>query len=199
MSARRKLKLVPATSPVKGKKNGLLFSPTTGTCLISPFSSPRSNHAKKQRNDLSNGRSCLLKAQPYMEALDFPCLYFAHSCFKYCAINVVFVFLHRLLVLQSEVEHSVERFLQTRKKLTNLKALEGTRELENILGTSDKSGNLKMEVKKSRKLSKKDFISFQKLKSNLMKATFTDETIKFGILSVLFNLLTHSYIRLSGF
>lgn len=45
---------VPATSSVKGKKNGL-FSPMTGTCLLSAFSSPRSNHVKEQRNDLSDG------------------------------------------------------------------------------------------------------------------------------------------------
>lgn len=67
------------------------------------------------------GRDCLLKAQPYTEDLVFPYFYFAYSCFKYCAIDVVFVFLHRLLALQSEVEHSLERFLQIRKKLTNLK------------------------------------------------------------------------------
>ncbi|XP_063154128.1 centromere protein R [Candoia aspera] len=58
----------------------------------------------------------------------------------------------KLLMLQSEVEHSVERFLQIRKNLTSLQALEGTRELENILGVSDKSGNLKSEVRRTRKL-----------------------------------------------
>uniref|UniRef100_A0A8C5RRF7 Integrin subunit beta 3 binding protein n=1 Tax=Laticauda laticaudata TaxID=8630 RepID=A0A8C5RRF7_LATLA len=142
--AKRALKLenlipekVPATSSVKGKKNGLLFSPTTGTCLISPFSSPRSNHAKEQRNDQSNEireSSIVLPIQSNRKE-------------QHQTKNN-----DKLLVLQSEVEHSVERFLQTRKKLTNLKALEGTRELGNILGTSNKSGNLKMEVKKSKKL-----------------------------------------------
>ncbi|XP_034271138.2 centromere protein R isoform X1 [Pantherophis guttatus] len=143
-SAKRALKLenlipekVPATSSVKGKENGLLFSPITGTCLMSSFSSSRSNHAKEQRNDLSNeiGESSKVlpiqsnrKEQHQMKNND------------------------KLLVLQSEVEHSLERFLKIRKKLTNLKALEGTGELENILGTSNKPGNLKIEVRKSRKL-----------------------------------------------
>lgn len=67
------------------------------------------------------GTGCLLKAQLYTEGLVFLYFYFPYSCFKYCAIDVAFVFLHRLLVLQSEVEHSLERFLKIRKKLTNLK------------------------------------------------------------------------------
>ncbi|KAG8132496.1 hypothetical protein E2320_010343 [Naja naja] len=163
--AKRALKLenlipekVPATSSVKGKKNGLLFSPTTGTRLISPFSSPRSNHAKEQRNDLSNDLSgCRNNGKESDEIRQSSIVLPIQSNRKeqHQMKNS-----DKLLVLQSEVEHSVERFLQTRKKLTSLKALEGTRELESILGTSNKSGNLKMEVKKSRKLSK-DFISFQ--------------------------------------
>ncbi|KAM3840612.1 centromere protein R isoform 2-T2 [Vipera latastei] len=154
--AKRALKLenlipekVPATSSVKGKKNGL-FSPMTGTCLLSAFSSPRSNHVKEQRNDLSNDySSCKNNAEESDEIrVSSEVLPIQSNRKEQRQMKDD----DKFLVLQSEVEHSLERFLQIRKKLTNLKALEGTRELENILGTSNKSGNLKIEVRKSRKL-----------------------------------------------
>ncbi|XP_015671020.1 centromere protein R [Protobothrops mucrosquamatus] len=150
--AKRALKLenfIPEKVPVKRKKNEL-FSPTTGTCLLSAFSSPTSNHVKEQRNDLSNDySSCKNNAEESDKIRESS---------KVLPIQSNRKEQHemknndKLLVLQSEVEHSLERFLRIRKKLTNLKALEGTRELENILGTSNKSGNLKIEVRKSRKL-----------------------------------------------
>ncbi|XP_058034560.1 centromere protein R isoform X1 [Ahaetulla prasina] len=155
--AKRALKLenlipekMPATSSVKGKKNSLLFSPITGTCLMSSFSSPRSNHAKEQRNDLSYVlSSCRNTAKESDEIRESDKVLPTQSNRKeqHQMKNN-----DKLLVLQSEVEHSLERFLKIRKNLTNLKALEGTGELENILGTSNKPGNLKIEVRKSRKL-----------------------------------------------
>ncbi|XP_070602167.1 centromere protein R [Erythrolamprus reginae] len=159
--AKRALKLenlipekVPATIPRKRKKNDLLFSPTTGTRLMSPFLSSRSNHAKEQRDDLSNAAannaeesdeiresSKVLPIQPNTKEQE-----------QMTNDDNANTGISGLLELQSEVEHSLQRFLRIRKKLTNLKALEGTRELENILGTSNKSGNLKIEVTNSRKL-----------------------------------------------
>ncbi|XP_025026431.1 centromere protein R isoform X1 [Python bivittatus] len=142
--AKRALKLeklitekVPATSSLKGKKNGISFSPITGTRLISPFSSPRSNHVEEQRNGLSNENREPSKNLPIQ----------SHRKEQHQMENN-----DKLLILQSEVEHSLERFLKIRKNLVNLQALEGTRELDNILGISDKSGNLKSEVRKTRKL-----------------------------------------------
>ncbi|XP_062994018.1 centromere protein R isoform X2 [Elgaria multicarinata webbii] len=128
---------VPATSSGSSKKNLCSYSPTTGTCLMSPFSSPRSNNVQEHRIGLSNGnrdKSTGLpiissrKRQAEMEEND------------------------KLLVLHSEVEDSLEQFLQIRRNLTSLQALEGTRELENIIGVLDNSGNLKSEVRKTRKL-----------------------------------------------
>ncbi|XP_013915818.1 PREDICTED: centromere protein R [Thamnophis sirtalis] len=133
-SAKRALKLenlIPEKVPaISSAKNGLLFSPITGTCLMNSFSSPR-------RNDLSNEIRVSSKVLPIQSNIKEQ-----HQMKNN----------DKLSALQSEVEHSLERFLQIRKKLTNLKALEGTRELENILGTSNKSGNLKIELRKSRKL-----------------------------------------------
>ncbi|TFK10123.1 synaptopodin [Platysternon megacephalum] len=56
------------------------------------------------------------------------------------------------MVLQSEVENSLVRFLKMRQSLTSLQALEGSRELENIFGVSDSSCNLKAEVQKTKVL-----------------------------------------------
>uniref|UniRef100_R4GCP6 Uncharacterized protein n=2 Tax=Anolis carolinensis TaxID=28377 RepID=R4GCP6_ANOCA len=61
----------------------------------------------------------------------------------------------KLLMLHSAVEDSLERFIHIRKNLTSLKALEGIRELENIVGVSDNSGDLQEEVRKTRKLIEK--------------------------------------------
>ncbi|XP_032074833.1 centromere protein R [Thamnophis elegans] len=145
--AKRALKLenlIPEKVPaISSAKNGLLFSPITGTRLMNSFSSPR-------RNDLSNVlSSCRNNAEESDEI---------RVSSKVLPIQSNIKEQHqmknndKLLALQSEVEYSLEGFLQIRKKLTNLKALEGTRELENILGTSNKSGNLKIELRKSRKL-----------------------------------------------
>nr|XP_020663386.1 centromere protein R isoform X4 [Pogona vitticeps] len=159
MPAKRALKLdsfimgkVPATPQVSSKKNHQSYSPTTGTCLMSPFSSPRSNNIQEQRNGLSKGKRDVpkglamkssRKGQPQIEESD------------------------RLSVLQSKVEDSLETFMQIRQNLTSLqflmkaeaskqaksrKALEGTRELENIIGALDNSGHLKNEVRKTKKL-----------------------------------------------
>ncbi|XP_072853844.2 centromere protein R isoform X2 [Pogona vitticeps] len=144
MPAKRALKLdsfimgkVPATPQVSSKKNHQSYSPTTGTCLMSPFSSPRSNNIQEQRNGLSKGKRDVpkglamkssRKGQPQIEESD------------------------RLSVLQSKVEDSLETFMQIRQNLTSLQALEGTRELENIIGALDNSGHLKNEVRKTRKL-----------------------------------------------
>ncbi|XP_053248168.1 centromere protein R isoform X4 [Podarcis raffonei] len=145
-SAKKALKLeslamgkVSATPLPRSKKNLKSYSPTTGTCPISPFSTPRSNNVQEHGNGLSNGnrekRSNLLIRSPrrgHPEMEDY----------------------EKLLILQSEVEDSVARFMKIRQNLTNLQALEGTRELENIIGVSETAGNLKGEVRKTRKLIK---------------------------------------------
>ncbi|XP_051480477.1 centromere protein R isoform X2 [Apus apus] len=48
----------PDATPLKSKKKSLnSYSPTTGTCQISPFSSPTSHHAQTLGNRPSNGAS----------------------------------------------------------------------------------------------------------------------------------------------
>ncbi|XP_075792270.1 centromere protein R [Pelodiscus sinensis] len=119
------------------KKNVSLYSPITGTCQISLFSSPTSHNVQKLGNGLSNGDSVELtdseislsgRGQPLTEKDD------------------------KFMMLQSEVEKSLLRFLKMRQSLTSLQALEGSGELENIFGVSDSACNLKAEVQKTKAL-----------------------------------------------
>uniref|UniRef100_A0A8D0DY55 Centromere protein R n=1 Tax=Salvator merianae TaxID=96440 RepID=A0A8D0DY55_SALMN len=142
MSVKRTLKLDnistskgAATPLMSSRKKLRSYSPTTGTCLLSPLPSPWSNNVQEYRNGLSNGNGdkhngirSSRRDQPQMEE------------------NM------KLLLMHSEVEDSLERFMEIRQSLLSLQALEGTRELENIIGVSDSTGNLKSEVRKTRKL-----------------------------------------------
>uniref|UniRef100_A0A8C6YMR0 Integrin subunit beta 3 binding protein n=1 Tax=Nothoprocta perdicaria TaxID=30464 RepID=A0A8C6YMR0_NOTPE len=95
------------TTPLKTKKKNLnSYSPTTGTCQMSPFSSPTSH-------------------------------------------NIVFNLLCRFMELQSKVKNSLAKILKIRENLKSLQALEGSRELENIIGVSDLSCILSAEMQKT--------------------------------------------------
>uniref|UniRef100_A0A8C6YLL1 Integrin subunit beta 3 binding protein n=1 Tax=Nothoprocta perdicaria TaxID=30464 RepID=A0A8C6YLL1_NOTPE len=98
------------TTPLKTKKKNLnSYSPTTGTCQMSPFSSPTSH-------------------------------------------NIVFNLLCRFMELQSKVKNSLAKILKIRENLKSLQALEGSRELENIIGVSDLSCILSAEMQKTQVL-----------------------------------------------
>ncbi|KFP69737.1 Centromere protein R, partial [Acanthisitta chloris] len=56
------------------------------------------------------------------------------------------------LELQSQVRSSLDRILKIRANLTSLKALEGSRELKNIIGVFNSSCDLRAEVKKTQEL-----------------------------------------------
>ncbi|NWZ84679.1 CENPR protein, partial [Poecile atricapillus] len=107
------------------------FSPTTGTRQISPYSSPTSHGAENPRNDPAEGdgneQKDSRRGQPQTKHDEF-------------------------LQLQSQVRNSLPRILKLRANLTSLKALEGSRELENILGVSQSSCVLSAELQKSQAL-----------------------------------------------
>ncbi|KAM4896368.1 centromere protein R [Sylvia borin] len=125
----------PDGTSQKAKRNNLnSYSPTTGTRQISPFSSPsragKPSKAPAQGggNEQSDPKSGLSRrGQPQTE----------HDLF---------------LQLQSQVRNSLPRILKLRENLTSLKALEGSRELENILGVSHSSCVLSAELQKTREL-----------------------------------------------
>ncbi|NWZ72998.1 CENPR protein, partial [Acrocephalus arundinaceus] len=117
------------------RSNLNLYSPITGTRQISPFSSPTSHRAGdpsnasaedgNEQSDPKHGLS--RRGQPQTE----------HDVF---------------LQLHSQVRNSLPRILKLRGNLTSLKALEGSRELENILGVSHSSSVLSAELQKTQAL-----------------------------------------------
>uniref|UniRef100_A0A803VPK4 Integrin subunit beta 3 binding protein n=1 Tax=Ficedula albicollis TaxID=59894 RepID=A0A803VPK4_FICAL len=125
----------PDATPQKAKRRNLSYSPTTGTCQMSPFSSPMSHRAQNSRNapaedgkEQSDSKSGLSRrGQPQTE----------HDVF---------------LQLYSKVRNSLPRILKLRANLTSLKALEGSRELENILEASHSSCVLSAELQKTQAL-----------------------------------------------
>ncbi|NWW47411.1 CENPR protein, partial [Pedionomus torquatus] len=121
-------------TPLKTSKKDLKsYSPTTGTCQMSPFSSPTSHNEQDLRNHPSNAEENKPKSrlsrrgQPQTEEDAF-------------------------MELQSKVKSSLVRILKIRANLTSLQALEGSKELENILGVSDLSCDLSAELQKTQAL-----------------------------------------------
>ncbi|NXJ66957.1 CENPR protein, partial [Rostratula benghalensis] len=121
-------------TPLKTAKGDLKsYSPTTGTCRMSPSSSPTSHDAQHLRNHPSNAEEnesesrLSSRGQPQTEEDAF-------------------------MELQSKVKSSLVRIMKIRANLTSLKALEGSKELENIIGVSDFSCNLSAEVQKTQEL-----------------------------------------------
>ncbi|XP_036243724.1 centromere protein R isoform X2 [Molothrus ater] len=143
MSVKRALNLdtvkrdnAPEATPLKAKRRNLdLYSPTTGTCQLSPCSSPCSDRAQKPSSapaedgseQSESKRGLSRRGQPQTE----------HDVF---------------LQLHSQVRNSLPRILKLRANLTSLKALEGSRELENILGVSHSSCVLSAELQKTQAL-----------------------------------------------
>uniref|UniRef100_A0A8C3PRV9 Integrin subunit beta 3 binding protein n=1 Tax=Calidris pygmaea TaxID=425635 RepID=A0A8C3PRV9_9CHAR len=147
MSVKRALNLDTKDNPSEEtplktrKENVKSYSPTTGTCQMSPFSSPVSHNAQNLRNHSSNedgaeendSESILSRrGQPQTEEDAF-------------------------MELQSKVKSSLVRILKIRANLTSLQALEGSKELENITGVSDLSCDLRAELQKTQALRKADF------------------------------------------
>ncbi|XP_009285785.1 PREDICTED: centromere protein R [Aptenodytes forsteri] len=123
-------------TPLKTKKRNLnSYSPTTGTRQMSPFSSPTSHNVQNLRNRQSNGggteqndsERLSRRGQPQTEEDAF-------------------------MELQSKVKSSLVRIVKIRANLTSLQALEGSRELEKIIGVSDLSCVLSAEVQKTQVL-----------------------------------------------
>ncbi|XP_059333944.1 centromere protein R isoform X2 [Ammospiza nelsoni] len=135
MSVKRALNLdtvkkdnAPETTPLKAKRSSLnCYSPTTGTCQLSPCSSPCSERAQDGNEQSKSGSGLSRRGQPQTE----------HDVF---------------LQLHSQVRNSLPRILKLRANLTSLKALEGSRELENILGVSHSSCDLSAELQKTQAL-----------------------------------------------
>uniref|UniRef100_A0A8D2CPD1 Centromere protein R n=1 Tax=Sciurus vulgaris TaxID=55149 RepID=A0A8D2CPD1_SCIVU len=131
-------------SKITKKKSITAYSPTTGTCQMSPFSSPTSSKEQEPRNGPSNGKR---KKSNHLSLSEI----------KESTIKDN----DRFMVLLSKVETSSEEIMEIMKNLSNIKALEGNRELENLISISRTSCFLKREVEKTKELVTK--ITKQKL------------------------------------
>ncbi|XP_058437528.1 centromere protein R isoform X2 [Marmota monax] len=122
-------------SKITKKRSITAYSPTTGTCQMSPFSSPTSSKEQEPGNGPSNGGHNIFNL---------------HLCGAedrtQCLVHA------RFMVLLSKVETSSEEIMEIMKNLNNIKALEGNRELENLISISRSSCFLKREVEKTKEL-----------------------------------------------
>ncbi|XP_058394193.1 centromere protein R isoform X3 [Diceros bicornis minor] len=125
------------------RKNITAFSPTTGTCQMSPFASPTSSKEQEHKNGPSNGKRKKLNHLSLTKRKE--------STTK---DNDEF------MVLLSKVEKSSEEIMEIMQNLSTIQALEGSRELENLIGISRGSCFLR-EVQKTKELMTK--VTKQKL------------------------------------
>ncbi|XP_054430152.1 centromere protein R [Pteronotus mesoamericanus] len=130
-------------SKITRKKSIMDYSPTTGTCRMSPFASPTRSKEQEHKNGLSNGKRkksnhlSLTKRKKSTTKDD------------------------ELMVLLSKAEKSSEEIMEIMQSLTSIQALEGNRKLENLIGISCGSCFLKREMQKTKELMTK--VTEQKL------------------------------------
>ncbi|XP_027459226.1 centromere protein R isoform X3 [Zalophus californianus] len=111
---------------------------------MSPFASPASSKEQEHKNEPSNGKRKKLSHLSLTERKE--------STTK---DNDEF------MVLLSKVEKSSEEIVEIMQNLSSIEALEGSRELENLLGISRASCFLPREMQKTKELMKK--VTEQKL------------------------------------
>ncbi|XP_063657240.1 centromere protein R isoform X3 [Pan troglodytes] len=131
-------------SKITRKKSVITYSPTTGTCQMSLFASPTSSEEQKHRNGLSNEKR---------KKLNHPSL--TESKESTTKDNDEF------MMLLSKVEKLSEEIMEIMQNLSSIQALEGSRELENLIGISCASHFLKREMQKTKELMTK--VNKQKL------------------------------------
>ncbi|XP_063510824.1 centromere protein R isoform X1 [Pongo pygmaeus] len=131
-------------SEITRKKSVITYSPTTGTCQMSLFASPTSSEEQKHRNGLSNEKR---------KKLNHPSL--TESKESTTKDNDEF------MMLLSKVEKLSEEIMEIMQNLSSIQALEGSRELENLIGISCASRFLKREMQKTKELMTK--VNKQKL------------------------------------
>ncbi|KAM5323341.1 centromere protein R isoform 2-T2 [Glossophaga mutica] len=150
MPVKRSLKLDDPLEPnsfgpskITRKKNITDYSPTTGTCELSPFASPTRSKEQEHKNGPSNGKR---------KKLNHPSL----TKRKKSTTKD-----NELMVLLSNVEKSSEEIVEIMQGLSSIQALEGNRKLENLIGISCGSCFLKREMQKTKELMTK--VTKQKL------------------------------------
>nr|XP_051713639.1 centromere protein R isoform X1 [Oryctolagus cuniculus]XP_051713641.1 centromere protein R isoform X1 [Oryctolagus cuniculus]XP_051713642.1 centromere protein R isoform X1 [Oryctolagus cuniculus] len=135
MPVRRSLKLEANSSEPAKVTRIATYSPTTGTCQMSPFTSPTSSKEGEHRNGPSNGKRRKLNHLNLMGRKE--------STTK---VNDEF------MTMLSKVEKSSDKIMEIMQNLNSIQALKGNRELENLIGISYASCFLKREMEKTKEL-----------------------------------------------
>ncbi|XP_040834359.1 centromere protein R isoform X1 [Ochotona curzoniae] len=134
MPVKRSLKLEAHSSTPSRITRTANYSPTTGTCQMSPFTSPTS--AKEEhRNEPSNGKRRRFSHLNLMERKE-----------STPQDNDEF------MTILSKVEKSSDRVMEIMQNLNSIQALKGNRELENLIGISFTCCSLKKEMEKTKEL-----------------------------------------------
>uniref|UniRef100_A0ABI7YBA2 Centromere protein R n=1 Tax=Felis catus TaxID=9685 RepID=A0ABI7YBA2_FELCA len=133
------------SSKITRKNSITTYSPTTGTCQMSPFASPASSKEQDHKSEPSNGKRKKMNHLSLNERKE--------STTK---DNDEF------MVLLSQVEKSSEEILEIMQNLSSIQALEGSRELGKLIGISCMSCFfLQKEMQKTKELMTK--VTKQKL------------------------------------
>ncbi|KAM8787832.1 centromere protein R isoform 2-T2 [Rhynchonycteris naso] len=122
------------SSNITRKKNIKRYSPTTGTCRMSPFASPTSSEEQKHKNGPSNGKRKKLNHLSLTKRKE--------STTKD----------NELMVLFSKVEKSSEEIKEIMQSLSITQALEGSKKLENLICVSHGLCFLEREMQKTKEL-----------------------------------------------
>ncbi|XP_062047451.1 centromere protein R isoform X2 [Lepus europaeus] len=135
MPVKRSLKLEANSSEPSKITRIATYSPTTGTCQMSPFTSPTSSKEGEHRNEPSNGKRRKLNHLSLVGRKE--------STTK---VNDEF------MTMLSKVEKSSDKIVEIMQNLNSVQALKGNRELENLIGISYSSCFLKREMEKTKEL-----------------------------------------------
>ncbi|XP_039089361.1 centromere protein R isoform X2 [Hyaena hyaena] len=139
------------SSKTTRKKSITTYSPTTGTCQMSPFASPASFKEQEHKSEPSDGKRKKLN-----------CLSLTERKESTTKDNDEF------MALLSKVEKSSEEIVEIMRNLRSIQALEGSRELGKLIGISRTSCFfLQREMQKTKELKSYRRDSYEFLKGIL--------------------------------
>ncbi|XP_054576843.1 centromere protein R [Eptesicus fuscus] len=121
-------------SRITRKRSATNYSPSTGTCRLSPYASPISSKEQEHKNGPTNGKRKNLNHLSLTQR------------------NKPTTKDDELIVLLSKVEKSSEEIMEIMQSLSITQALEDNRKLQNLIGISYGPCFLKREMKKTKEL-----------------------------------------------
>lgn len=122
-------------SRITRKRDVINYSPSTGTCRLSPYASPISSKEQEHKNGPTNGKKKKLNHLSLTQR--------NKSTTKED---------DELMVLLSKVEKSSEEIMEITQSLSIIQALKENRKLQNLIGISYGPCFLKREMKKTKEL-----------------------------------------------